>query len=70
MKEQIDKRVADVAKRIVVAKLEKQGINYKDLDESDYDFLVGERIKILTKDVKSIGITAAISAAITLVTGF
>ena len=69
MKNEIELKIRVQAKKIVIKELEKNGLDFTELEESDFEMLVDKRVCILEKDVKSLGFAAAISLAITAVTG-
>ncbi|MBC8495678.1 hypothetical protein H8D36_05995 [archaeon] len=69
IKESVDSEVKKYARSNIITKLEKQGINYKELPESDFDALVEDEIEILKSDTKKVGTGIGIGLLISLVTG-
>ncbi len=68
-KENFETEVEKYAKRNIISKLEKQGIDYLQLDESDFNSLVADEIEILKSDSKKVGLGLGIGILISLVTG-
>ncbi len=68
-KENFETEVEKYAKRNIISKLEKQGIDYLQLDESDFNSLVADEIEILKSDSKKVGLGVGIGILISLVTG-
>ena len=69
IKEDFGKEVQKYARKNIIAKLEKQSIDYKQLDQSDFDGLVADEIQILKSDSKKVGAGIGIGILISLVTG-
>lgn len=69
IKESVDSEVKKYARSNIITKLEKQGINYIELQESDFDALVEDEIEILKSDTKKVGTGIGIGLLISLVTG-
>ena len=69
VKENFETEVEKYAKRNIISKLEKQGIDYLQLDESDFNSLVADEIEILKSDSKKVGLGIGIGILISLVTG-
>ena len=57
------------AKRNIIKKLEKQGIDYKVLADTDFDDLVVSEIDILESDTKKVGVGIGIGLVISALTG-
>lgn len=57
------------ARKNIIKKLEKQGIDYNILADADFDDLVASEMEILESDTKKIGTGILIGLAISLVTG-
>lgn len=57
------------ARKNIIKKLEKQGIDYNILADVDFDNLVASEIEILKSDTKKVGTGILIGLAISLVTG-
>ena len=68
-KENFETEVEKYAKRNIISKLEKQGIDYLQLDELDFNSLVTDEIEILKSDSKKVGLGVGIGILISLVTG-
>lgn len=68
-KENFETEVEKYAKRNIISKLEKQGIDYLQLDESDFNSLVADEIEILKSDSKKVSLGIGIGILISLVTG-
>jgi len=69
MKNKLELEIRTRANDIVVKELEEMGIDFAGVEKSDLDMLVDKRVRILEKDIEKFGWVAAISAAITVVTG-
>ena len=69
VKENFETEVEKYAKRNIISKLEKQGIDYLQLDELDFNSLVADEIEILKSDSKKVGLGVGIGILISLVTG-
>jgi hypothetical protein len=59
-----------LARANIVRKLEKQGIDYRELDSSDFNELVADEIKILESDTKKVGAGIAIGIVASMLLGF
>jgi len=57
------------ARRNIIKKLEKQGIDYKVLDDVDFDDLVASEMEILENDTKKVGYGIGIGLVISALTG-
>ena len=57
------------AKSNIIKKLEKQGIDYQQLEQNDFDSLVDSEIEILKSDSKKVGLGVGLGIALTLLTG-
>lgn len=68
-KENFDVEVRKFAKNNIISKLEKQGIDYHQLDEKDLNSLIVDEIEILKSDSKKVGTGIGIGLLISLVTG-
>lgn len=58
-----------IARKNIISKLEKQGIDHNELAQSDLNELIIDEIKILESDTKKVGTGIAIGIAITMLTG-
>ena len=57
------------ARRNIIKKLEKQGIDYKVLADADFDDLVVSEMEILESDTKKVGVGIGIGLVISALTG-
>ena len=57
------------ARKNIIKKLEKQGIDYKVLTDVDFDDLVASEIEILESDTKKVGVGIGIGLVISALTG-
>ena len=69
IKNNLDTEVNKYARKNIIAKLQKQGIDYKQLADSDFNELVADEIEILKSDSKKVGAGIGIGILISLVTG-
>lgn len=69
IKNNLDTEVNKYARKNIIAKLQKQGVDYKQLADSDFDELVADEIEILKSDSKKVGAGVGIGILISLVTG-
>ena len=53
----------------IIKKLQKQGIDYHNLADEDFDDLVADEIEILKSDSKKVGMGIGIGLLISMVTG-
>jgi len=68
-KDEFTSEIEKMARKNIINKLEKQGIEIDELADSDFDSLVIDEIEILKSDSKKVGIGIGIGLAISLVTG-
>ena len=68
-KENFEFEVRKFAKNNIISKLEKQGIDYQQLDEKDFESLISDEIEILKSDSKKVGAGVGIGILISLMTG-
>jgi len=61
--------VEKYAKNNIIKKLQKQGINYHNLANEDFDALIADEIEILKSDSKKVGVGVGIGLLLSLVTG-
>ena len=59
-----------LARANIIRKLEKQGIDYRELENSDFTDLVLDEIKILESDTKKVGAGIAIGIVTSMLLGF
>jgi len=68
-KENFTDEVEKYARKNIIEKLNKQGIDYKELSDSDFDALVASEIEILKSDSKKVGAGIGIGLLISALTG-
>ncbi len=68
-KENFESEVNKYARRNIIVKLKKQGIDHTQVDDSDFDSLLAAEIEILKSDSKKVGMGIGIGILISLVTG-
>ena len=61
--------IEKIARHNIMRKLEKQGIDYKDLSVADLNELIADEIKILESDTKKVGLGIGIGLVISMLTG-
>ena len=61
--------IEKIARTNIKEKLFKQGINYQELSNSDFESLVESEKEILESDTKKVGLGIGIGLAISLLTG-
>ena len=61
--------IEKIAQHNIMRKLEKQGIDYKDLSVADLNELIADEIKILETDTKKVGLGIGIGLVISMLTG-
>lgn len=69
MLNKIDIEIRETAKKSVIKELCEQGVDYRDLLDEDFYELVENRIDKLKINVKKVGLTTAIAAALMVVAG-
>jgi len=69
LKNNLDTEINKYARKNIIAKLQKQGIDYKQLADSDFEELLADEIEILKSDSKKVGAGIGIGILISLVTG-
>lgn len=69
IKNTLDTEVNKYARKNIIAKLQKQGIDYQQLADSDFNDLLADEIEILKSDSKKVGAGIGIGILISLVTG-
>jgi len=65
----LNKEIEKTAHKVAIKKLKKQGIDYQDLEEDDFQGIINTQKEILLQDVKKVGQAAAISAALGMIIG-
>ena len=68
-KKNFEIEVNKFATKNIIKKLEEQGIDYLDLEDSAFDELVADEIEILRADTKKVGVGIGIGILFSLVTG-
>ena len=68
-KKNIELEVNKYARKNIIKKLEEQGVDYKQLEDADFDNLVADEIEILRSDSKKVGAGIGIGILFSLVTG-
>ena len=68
-KKNFDIEVNKFATKNIIKKLEEQGVDYKQLEDSAFNDLVEDEIEILKSDSKKVGAGIGIGIAISLLTG-
>jgi len=68
-KKNFDIEVRRFARNSIIEKLEKQGIDYQQLNDDAFDDLVNDEIEILKADSKKVGVGIGIGILFSLVTG-
>ena len=69
VKKTFDEEVQTFARNNIIKKLDKQGVNYKDVADLDFNNLLADEIEILKSDSKKIGVGVGIGILLSLVTG-
>ena len=69
-KETFNHEFEKLARANIERKLEKQGIDYRELDSSSFNELVLDEIKILESDTKKVGAGIAIGIVTSMLLGF
>ncbi len=64
-----DTEIEKIARTNIKEKLFKQGINYQELSNSDFESLVESEKEILESDTKKVGLGIGIGLAISMLTG-
>ena len=68
-KKNFEIEVNKFAKKNIIKKLEEQGIDYQQLEDSAFNDLVADEIEILKADSKKVGTGIGIGILFSLVTG-
>lgn len=68
-KESFNTEVNKYARENIIKKLKKQGIDYEQLNNADFENLVQDEIEILKSDSKKVGAGIGIGILISLITG-
>ena len=70
VKQEFDSEIEKYARKNIIKKLKKQGIDHTQLSREQFNELLEDEIKILKHDTKRIGQGIGIGLAISLLTGF
>ncbi len=68
-KEAFNTEFEKLARANIIKKLQKQGIDYRDLKSDDFRNLIEDEKEILESDTKKVGAGIGIGLAITMLTG-
>ena len=68
-KESFNNEIEKLARKNIVRKLEKQGVDPQALSHDNFEALVQDEIEILESDTKKVGIGIGIGIAISMLTG-
>ena len=68
-KKNFETEVQKFARKSLIKKLEEQGVDYLQLEDSAFDELVADEIEILRADSKKVGVGIGIGILLSLVTG-
>ena len=69
VKKNLDTEVIKFARRNIIKKLNKQGVNYQQLEDSAFNDLVIDEIAILKSDSKKVGTGIGVGILFSLITG-
>ncbi len=68
-KKNLDTEVIKFARRNIIKKLNKQGVDYQQLEDSAFNDLVIDEIAILKSDSKKVGTGIGVGILFSLITG-
>ncbi|WP_457748223.1 hypothetical protein [Sulfurimonas sp.] len=68
-KKNFEQEIQKYAKKNIINKLEKTGVDYRLLDETEFESLVLDEIEILKADSKKVGTGIGIGILFSLLTG-
>ena len=68
-KEEFNKEIYDFARKSLIRKLQKQGVDHEQLDTDEFEGLIADEMEILKSDTKKVGTGIGIGIAISLLTG-
>ena len=68
-KNSFNNEIEKIAKANIIKKLQKQGIDYRDLKSSDFRNLIEDEKEILESDTKKVGMGIGIGLVISMLTG-
>lgn len=68
-KKNFELEVNKFARKNIIKKLEDQGVDYQELEDSAFNDLVADELEILKSDSKKVGAGIGIGILISLVTG-
>jgi len=69
-KQTFNQEIEKIARTNIKQKLQKQGIDYRDLEPYEFESLVEAEREILESDTKKVGLGIGIGIAISMLTGF
>ena len=69
-KQTFNHEIEKIARTNIKQKLQKQGIDYRDLEPYEFESLVEAEREILESDTKKVGLGIGIGLAISMLTGF
>ena len=68
-KSTLNREIKSIAMKSTIKRLEKQGIDYKDLSSSEFNSLLRDEIALLKSDTKKVGAGVGIGLVISMLTG-
>ena len=68
-KDSFNDEIEKIARANIIKKLQKQGIDYRDLKSSDFRNLIEDEKEILESDTKKVGMGIGIGLVISMLTG-
>jgi hypothetical protein len=69
-KQTFNQEIEKIARTNIKQKLQKQGIDYRELEPVEFESLVEAEREILESDTKKVGLGIGIGIAISMLTGF
>ena len=69
-KKTFNTEIEKIARTNIITKLQKQGIDYRELSSEDFNNLIKDEKMILESDTKKVGLGIGIGLAISMLTGF
>lgn len=68
-KKSFNNEIEKIARANIIKKLQKQGIDYRDLESSDFKNLIKDEKEILESDTKKVGMGIGIGLILSMLTG-
>jgi len=68
-KSTLNREIKSIAMKSTIKRLEKQGIDYKDLSSSEFNSLLRDEIALLKSDTKKVGAGVGIGLLISMLIG-